>query len=83
MFKYALDQVVFYLQDNRVHSAPVLSRKYVDNKWADKDIHTDAQQESFQRFGPGVVKYATVHGEYTESKLFANREDLAASLLEG
>jgi hypothetical protein len=30
MFKYELGQTVFYMRDNRVHSAPVIQRNYND-----------------------------------------------------
>ena len=71
MFKYNLDQIIFYLMENRIHSAPVISRIYVDNlnqDWA----CTKEQKELFTRFGNNCIKYSTCHGEIEENKAFSN-----------
>ena len=80
MFKFELDQTVYYIMDNRLHSAPVLSRMVVENlkpKWNG----TKEQVDFFQRFGPCRVVYATVHGEHEEATLFESREALAAAII--
>ena len=80
MFKFELDQTVYYLMDNRVCSAPVLCRMLVENqhpKWN----ATDKQAEFFQRFGPCRVVYATCHVEHEEATLFESREALAAAII--
>lgn len=82
MFKFALDQTVYYLMDNRVCSAPVMCRMLVENlhpKWN----ATEKQAEFFLRFGPCRVVYATCHGEHEEHTLFESREALSAAVLEG
>ena len=77
--KYELEQVVWCLRDNKVHSAPVLSRMYVDNAHEDWNSGP-GQKQSFIRFGQGRIVYATIHGQYDEDQLFASREELADSL---
>ena len=81
MFKFALDQVVYVILDNRVHSAPVLSRMLEENqhpKWK----ATPEQADFFQRFGNCRKMYATCHGEFGEDELFDSREALAAAIIE-
>jgi len=82
MFKFDLNEVVYVILDNRVHSAPVLSRMLVENahpKWN----ATPEQARFFQRFGDCRVMYSTCHGEFQEEELFDSREALAAAIIEG
>jgi len=81
MFKFELNQTVYYLMDNRVCDAPVVSRMLAENFHA-KWNATKEQVEMWQRFGPCRVVYATVHGEHEEGTLFESREALAAAILE-
>lgn len=81
MFKFELDQTVYFLMHNRVCSAPVMSRMLAENLHANWNA-TDKQVEFFQRFGPCRVVYATAHGEHEEATLFESREALAAAILE-
>ncbi len=78
--KYELGQVIYYILDNRVHSAPVGSRMTVENShddWA----HTSAQKESWTPFGESRIVYATCHNNsLTEEECFASKEELLASL---
>lgn len=80
MFKFELDQIVYYLMDNRVCSAPVLCRMLAENLHA-KWNATKEQVEMWQRFGPCCVVYATVHGEHEEHTLFESREALASAII--
>lgn len=82
MFKFSLGQVVWYLDENKVHSAPVLSRMCIDNHHDDWAC-TNEQKEVFQRFGASTVKYATIHGEYHEGSLFGSKEELLKSFADG
>ena len=75
MFKYKISQIVFYLKNNKIHSAPVLSRMIVEND-SEFMVHTDEQKKFFNRFGKNCVKYATCHGEFFENQLFASKEEL-------
>lgn len=80
MFKFALKQTIYYLRDNRVHSAPVLSRMCVENAHQDWAC-TDEQKYTFTRFGKNGIFYATCHGSVNEDEAFASKEELAQSLL--
>lgn len=75
MFKYNLDQVVFFISNNKIASAPILACMCVENlheDWAS----TDAQKKTWTPFGLQGNYYATVHGVFLESKLFTSKEDL-------
>ncbi len=80
MFKFALDQTVYVILNNRVHSAPVLSRMLVENHHPTWDA-TKEQAQFFKRFGSCRVMYATCHGEFGEEELFDSRQALAAAIL--
>jgi hypothetical protein len=79
MAKYSIGQMVFYLLDNKLHSAPILSIKEVKN---DDSIHisTREQRQTFQIFGPSGVEYATTHGVIAEKFLFTSKADLFKKL---
>ena len=77
--KYALEQIIFYIADNTVHSAPVLSRMVVENLHDDWGSNSE-QRELWAPFGIAKTVYSTVHGEVLESKAFASKEDLLNSL---
>ncbi len=81
MFKFELGQTVYYLVDNRVHSAPVLCRMYVE-VWRPKVYVEEAASEDYLQFGPWRAEYGTCHGEHHERDLFASREELAAAIIE-
>lgn len=76
--KYELGQTVFYMKDNRVVSSTVRSRQLVENLYAPS--LTGSHRELNQCFGPSGIRYRTTDGVYTESQLFATKEDLLASL---
>jgi hypothetical protein len=81
MFKYELNQLVWYLKDNKVHSAKIVARMAIENVHDDY-ASTDTQKLMWQPFGPSSVKYKTVHGIFDENVLFASRIDLSKSLLD-
>lgn len=74
-------QEVWYILENKIHSAPVLSIMTVENEHEDW-AHTKEQKELFTRFGPAGVFIATVHTTLSAEKVFTSKEDLVASLLE-
>ena len=81
MFKFEIGQVIFYLMENRVHSAQVVSRVKVENqKDADKIAHTPEQISFYKPFGDEVEKYSTCHGIIDGAKAFNSKEELLASL---
>lgn len=79
MFKFKVDQLVYSMVDNKVHSAPVLSRSYVENKFTDDQRCTKEQEHSFGRLGKDGIQYATIHAIYTEDQLFESKEALLDS----
>jgi len=78
--KFELDQLVYYIENNKVHSAKVIARMKVENLHPDWNS-TKAQREAFTPFGSEGVFYSTCHNIYPENLLFASREELAQSLL--
>jgi len=77
--KFELGQTIYYLIDNRLHSAPVETRMQVENAhddWA----HTDEQKNAWQHFGESGVFYVTCHGPIVEERCFASKAELAESL---
>ena len=80
MFKFNLEQLVFYLVDNRIHSAPITSRMVVENSHDDWAC-TNEQKAAWQPFGPSAVKYATCHGTFGENQIFESREALSKNLV--
>ena len=75
MFKYNLDQVVFYMLNNVIHSASILSRMCVENLHENWAI-TKEQKELFTPFGNSRILYATTHGFISENVVFASKEEL-------
>lgn len=80
IFGAAIDQTIFYMMDNKVHSAPVLSRLIVENKHPDKFASNEDQKRLFLRFGNARESYSTTHGEISAELAFATKEELLASL---
>lgn len=81
MFKYELDQLVYYMKDNRLHSAPILARKAIENH-GDFDARDPDQRHLFTPWGRSGIEYRTCHGFYKEHQLYASKEDLASALIE-
>lgn len=77
MFKFNLGQVIYYLKNNKVHSASVLSRCYVDNVKANP---SNSKANFENRFGATRKHYATCHGEFNEVDAFGSLEDLKNSI---
>ncbi len=69
MFKYELRQVVFYMRNNRIHSAPVLARKYIDN--------VEHKHHSFEA---ACIEYETCHAAFNEADLFISKDALLEHL---
>jgi len=61
--KFELNQKIFYMQHNRVHSAPVLGRSCVEFK-------EDINFQDTKIFGDEGVYYQTCHGVYEEEVCF-------------
>lgn len=80
MYKFALGQVVFYIENNRTHSAAIFSRMCVENLHDDWAC-TKEEKATWQAFGESCVKYVTIHGTYLESQLFDSLVNLTDRLL--
>lgn len=79
MFKFKLEQTIFYMHDNRVHSARVLSRMVVENLHDDWVCNKE-QESAFGPFGPSQIIYNTCHGLVTEANAYESKEALAEDL---
>jgi hypothetical protein len=77
MFKYEIEQIVWYLKDNKPHSAPILSRRYVDH---DRSV---VNQQDFGSFGRSCIDYETIHAVFPQSKCFENRTELSKWVMGG
>lgn len=77
--KYELEQTIFYIMDNVVHSAPVLSRMCVENAH-DEWISNEEQKDAFAPFGFSGIKYSTCHGTIEEKHAFSSVDELLESL---
>lgn len=80
MFKFDLEQTIYYIRNDRIHSAPILARIIVENAHDDWAC-TDVQKELFTPFGPGREAYATCHGFVPTEEAYGSRQDLVDSLL--
>jgi len=76
MFKYQLDQLIYYLKDNKLHSASILSRMKIEN------LYNDKNSELFNQFNNEGTFYATTHGIFEEEKVFSSKEELAKYIIE-
>lgn len=77
--KFELDQLVYYIEHNKMHSAKILARMQVDNLHPDWNS-TVEQKSTFTPFGVAGIFYATCHGIYPESRIYASRKEAAESL---
>jgi hypothetical protein len=73
--KFELGQVVYYLLNNKVHSAPVLSRKCIENAHDDW-VNTEEQRSTFAPFGHSGITYSTCHGEVSEDDAYESKEQM-------
>jgi len=77
--KYKLNQTIYYMMDNRVHSAKIFARMKVENTNEDSAV-TIEQKSFFTPFGSAAVKYATTHGIILEEEAHASKEELLENL---
>lgn len=76
MFKFELGQTIYYMGDNKMHSAPVLARMIVENL-RDVKMATSEQIRLFQPFGEARTVYSTVHGIIHSDEAFESPAALA------
>ena len=75
MIKFELGQTIYYMSDNKMHSAPVLARMIVENR--DNGTMFGNQAEMFQPFGEARVVYGTCHGLVNDDEVFESAVALA------
>lgn len=75
--EFNVGDVIYYMKDNKVHCAPILSKMKVENEHV---AHTDEQKDVFAPFGKAGVYYATVHGIINGEKSFYTKQELLDSL---
>jgi len=80
MFKFELGDIIYYLRDNKICSAGVVSRMRIENAHPDWNV-TIEQQKTFQMFGSDREVYATCHGIIFAEKAFGSARDLAEWLI--
>jgi hypothetical protein len=80
MFNFELMQTIYYIRDDRIHSAPVLARMIVENAHGDWTC-TKEQKDMFTPFGDAREAYATCHGLVPAEVAFGSRQDLIDSLI--
>lgn len=74
-----LGKIVYYMVDNRIHSARCTSVMIVRNEHDDW-CHTPEQRQSWQPFGPTGAKIGTCHGTFDARHVYGSKADLLASL---
>lgn len=74
--KYSIDDLIFYMTENTIHSAPILSINIVQTKPSNKP----EQMSMFRPFGEQGIWYATIHGTLKEQLVYSTREKLLESL---
>jgi hypothetical protein len=80
-FMFALDQTVYYMFENRIHSATVMSRTIVEN--VHDEIELAAGAPDWQPFGHNCIKYNTCDGILNQDQLYANQVSLVEDLMSG
>lgn len=77
--KYELGQLIYYMLDNKVHSAKVLARKQVENAKDYNELGTE--EMAFDApWGDAGIWYKTCHCAIDQNDAFASREELLESL---
>lgn len=73
-------ELIYYMRENCIHSAPILSKMIVENG-NEHLASTSEQKEVFTPFGPAGIIYATCHGKVNSNEAFKSPEALFAYLL--
>lgn len=73
--RFQVNQIIYYLLDNKVQSAPVRSRIKVEN-----DSAFESAKDSILVFGQTRIKYATKHGIFGEEEVAISKAELLTML---
>ena len=71
MFEYELKETAFYLLDNKIHSAAILSRMIIENSKQDSCV--TEQWNHLCMFGESKLNYSTIHGVFDASQIFKSK----------
>lgn len=82
MFNFELGDTIYYIRENKLHSARIWTRMMVENAHDDR-AHTKEQKDTWQHFGPSRVAYVTCHGVVMEDEAHESAEALAQALIDG
>ena len=77
-----IGDTIYYMRENRLHSAPILSKITVENMHEDW-ISTDEQKEMFAPYGSEGTRFFTCHGEVHENEAYVSHAELFKGLLKG
>jgi hypothetical protein len=72
---FDLGQTIYYLVNNKMHSAPVLARMVVENR--ENGFMFGNQAELYQPFGYARIRYGTCHGIVDGDEAFESAAALA------
>ena len=78
---FALDQEVFYMFENRIHTGKIMSRALIEN--IHDEVELAAGSPDWQPFGQNVIKYNTLHGIFKQDKIFGTHAALLEDLASG
>jgi hypothetical protein len=80
MFTFNIEQFIYYIRNDRIHSAPVLAHVIVENAKEDW-LGQIASEKLLTPFGKSREAYATCHGFVPVEDAFASKQDLINSLI--
>jgi hypothetical protein len=79
--KFINGELIYFLRDNKIHSAPIFARMQVDNAKDPGYACTNEQRELYEPWGLSGVFYNTCHGAVAEEEAFASKQELAEDLI--
>ena len=79
LIKYKLNEMVFYMRKNKIHSANITSIKCISNLYQEH-VKNAEQEKAFMPYGKQCTLYHTCHGDIIESDIYRTREELLESL---
>jgi len=78
---FELGQKIWYIKNDRVHSAPVLSRMTVENM-NEGMAHTKDQKMLYMPFGYTGTYYNTVHGVVSGQEVYGSKADIIKAVFD-
>lgn len=79
--KYKLGQEVWYMHNNKICSAPVLSRCMVENAHdSQKENLSLDERRIYTQFGKTDIRYSTIHMILSERETYQSVDELIGAL---